>query len=80
MVCPHERETIPVEHEADVDEKNSVTCAAKQKSLFQKFAQPAPERPLVESSVLREVLAQFNFVMAGMLAHFVIDQFKNLHP
>src|SRR5580700_11118242 len=56
MVSPHEGEAIPVEHETDVDEKNAVAGAPVKKFLFQQFAQAAPESPLIQPAIMREVL------------------------
>ena len=55
MVSPHEREPVPIEHEADVDKKHAVAGASIKKFFFQQFAQ-RPDHPLaaVFVSALRE--------------------------
>ncbi len=80
MVSAHEGEPISVEHKTDVDKENAVAGATIEKFLFQQFAQAAPKSPFIQAPVMREVLAQFDFIIARFFSHLVIDQFKNLHP
>lgn len=75
-----ESKLVAVEHETNVDKKQTVAGTAKQELLFQQFPQAAPEGALIQAPITRHASAQFVFVIARTLPHLMINQFKNLHP
>ena len=66
VVGLHECQTVAIEHEADVDEEDTVTWAPIEELLFEQLTDATLVRPVTDAVVTGNILIQLDFVRAGV--------------